>query len=458
MTSIERRLIVAAVLATVVVRIAMLTLPSTPLRTMTIESIADAVEYEQLARNIARNQVFSRDSVPPVRPELFRTPGYPMLIAPFYRFVRDPVILILLLQLLLSIMLVWAVRRFGLELGLSRATAGIAALLAGLSPNLAFLSTKVVTETAFVLLLTVCLLLFNRYRRTGGVSYLVGAGFCSGLMVLTRPIAILFPLLLAGHVLFRQLRAGRFRPVQLLVPLACASIVALPWVMRNGRTSGRYIVSTAGEHNTFLYNAATVLAADKNISLADARDTMRLEAVNRFGRLDTSDEAGFWRKLSAVAWPHMLRRPLLTTAIQLAGCGACFLSPISLQPLMVHSGTRDTGEPRVFQRSMALAARGKFGPAIRLVYNQRLKGFGAFPLTVLILAALFQFGVLMFGVIGVFSGVGRSCRWLLLSVLYFTLLVGPVGEARFRAPIEPVLILFAAVGLVRFCRARRKNP
>ena len=55
----------------------------------------------------------------------------------------------------------------------------------------------------------------------------------------------------------------------------------------------------------------------------------------------------------------------------------------------------------------------------------------------------------------------RGLLWLLLPILYFTFLTGTVGDARFRAPIEPLLCLFAAVALTRppnVPRTERQGP
>jgi len=70
-------------------------------------------------------------------------------------------------------------------------------------------------------------------------------------------------------------------------------------------------------------------------------------------------------------------------------------------------------------------------------------------LAVLAYAVLFHVTLLVLCTTGLFRRDSRNLLWLLLPVLYFVMFTGPVGEARFRVPIEPLLCLFAAAALTR---------
>lgn len=446
------RLLAAALLLAVVTRMAFVILPETTLWTKAVASIGDSREYVALAKNLVHHQTFSRDAAPPFRPELFRTPGYPLLLALPFAVFGSWLAWPLLLQLLLSLATIWLTWKLALELGLAPRTAALAALLVALSPNLAFLSSKLVSEALFTPLLLICLLLLNRFRLAGRVADLVAAGACSGLLVLTRPIATFFPVLIAAYLLWPRFRIRNWqlgiRNSTLL--LACASVVVAPWVIRNGTKTGRYIISTASEHNIYLYDAATVLAAEKRITIPQARDSMMAEAQARFGPLDTNDEATMWQKLAAVARPHFFRKPALAVPVWLFGVSADFLNPISVGPLLIHAGSSPA--PRsanLLQSSIGLLARGRFTEAFSTAWRVRVGGAPLFILVVLALATMFNLILIWFGLASLFLRRARSLLWLLLPILYFTFLTGTVGDARFRAPIEPLLCLFAALALTR---------
>jgi 4-amino-4-deoxy-L-arabinose transferase-like glycosyltransferase len=471
------RLLAAAFLAAIAARLLFVFLPPLPRATKAIEPIGDSREYVALAKNLAAHRTFSRDTGPPLRPELFRTPGYPLLLALPFALFGQSLVWPLLLQLLLSVAAVWLTRKLALELGLEPRPAAFAALLVGLSPNLSFLSSKLISEPLFTLLLLVCLLLLNRYRLSRRTLDLIGTGISLGLLILVRPIATFFPLVVAAYVLYLVHRSSSIIPrssvrvhhssfalhpsslIPPLILLASASAVVAPWAIRNGTKTGRYIISTASEHNIYLYDAATVLAAEKGITIPQARDSMLAEAQAKFGPIDTTDEATMWQKLASVARSRFLRRPGLAAPVWLFGVSADFLNPISVGPLLIHAGSSPApGSANLLQSSLGLLAKGRFAEAFRTAWRVRVGGAPLFILVVLALATLFNLLLIWFGIASLFLRRTRGLLWLLLPILYFTLVTGTVGDARFRAPIEPLLCLFAAVALTRPPRAARDIP
>ncbi len=455
-------LLTAALLLAILTRLVFILLPRAPIETKAVTSIGDSREYIALARNLVSSHTFSRDTVPPFRPELFRTPGYPLFLAlPFIVHRPSFIVLALALQLLLALVTVWLSSRIALELGLPPVTSAFAAFLVGLSPSLAFLSTKLISETLFMPMLLICVLLLNRYRLSGRTSDLIGTGVCCGLLVLIRPIATFFPLLIALYILWLGTgsRNWGLGIRNCCTVLACASIVVAPWVIRNGKKTGRYIVSTASEHNVYLYDAATVLAAEKGVTILQARDLMMAEVEAKFGPIDTNDEATMWQKLAAVARPHLLRKPALAAPIWLFGVAADFLNPISVGPLLIHSGAAPaSGSANLLQSSLALLVKGRVKEAFTTAWRVRVGGAPLFILVVLACAALFNLILIWFGLGSLFLRRTRGLFWLLLPILYFTMLTGTVGDARFRAPIEPLLCLFAAVALTRPPRRTPVRP
>ncbi len=443
------RVLVPAALAVLLTRAALIALPAeVPVRVKALEAISDAREYEALAGNIATHRVFSRDTAPPFRPELFRTPAYPLLLAPGVAMPGGVLWWGLAVQTLLSLLMLLLVRSLARTLGLDQRPANTAALLTALSVNLAFLSTKLVTETLFATLLVIGLLLYARYLGQGRTTDLLAAGVGFGLLSLVRPIALYLPVVMAAHLLWRALRR-RSAPLSPVVLLAAASLAILPWAVRNWRLAAFPGLSTAAEHNLYLYNAATVLASDKGITLAQARDSMQAMARERFGPLDSSDEAGYWTRLAAVAAEVYWQRPLRAAAVQATGFAATMLLPLGVQPLLVHCGAAGyaAAPPHVMQEALRLITAGRIGTAASVVWRGRLAILPPLALVLLALAGLHLLVLLAGVVLASLRGRLRPMAWLLLPALYFTLLPGPVGEARFRSPVEPLLCVLAAAGL-----------
>jgi 4-amino-4-deoxy-L-arabinose transferase-like glycosyltransferase len=455
-------LLLAALVIGTAVRLFFIILPSTSLNTKALEPIADAPEYLRLADNLVRHRVFSLDTGPRFRPDVFRTPVYPMFLAGFSHVFSNPILPALVGQLLISLVLVWTTYALTRELGTDNKTASTAALLVAMSPNLAFLTSKLVTETLFTLLLVLTVMLLNRFRLAGRAQELVGVGVLSGLLILTRPIATFFPLVVSAYLFCLSLKRRTVPFSSSLIPLAAASIVVLPWVVRNGQATGRYVISTVSERNLYLYWAAAVLASEQNISLAAARDSMMAEAENEFGPLDSADEAALWGQLSLVGWRHLRSSPARTLAVHLVGCAAAWTLPLSIRPLLVHSGAATNTDfaptPHLGQQAIWLLGQLRFGAALSLVWRERLSRMPPFARLVLIWAGLFHLGLMLSLVISLLVRPNRGLLWLLLPVLYFTLSVGPVGDARFRAPIEPFLVVVACAGLASVLNPRPARP
>jgi len=464
------RLFAVTLLVGLALRLCLLCIPAATFATKATEPTGDSPEYVRLAANLAQGRAFSQDSMPPYRPDLLRTPVYPLFIGLPMAVFGSSLIWPVLLQLLLSLAVIWLTRKLALEAGLGPVASMLACLLVALSPNLVFYSIKLTTETLFVCLLLAALLLVNRFYALRRWPELLGAGVGCGLLVLTRPIALFLPALLALYVFWKAgktgtvpNRVGRRRSEVLslvlhslkdpLLLLASAAFVVAPWVVRNARASGRYFVTTAFDYNISEYTGALTMAADRLIPVDVARDSLASEAELRFGPLDTNDQARYWAAMACVGWREVRARPLLATEIYVAGSVGGLLMPLSIRALRVFSGQNppaDTAvDPHVAQRTTQFVARGRLGQALALVWRERLARLPALALAILAYAVLFHVTLLVAFVVSLFLKRSRRLLWLLLPILYFVLSTGPVGEARFRVPIEPLLCLFAATALVR---------
>ena len=468
------RLLAAALLAGLALRMCLLLAPTAPLATKVLEPTGDSPEYVRPASNLVHGHGFSQDSVPPFRPDILRTPVYPLFLSlPYvvHRWPQRPLsdstsffVLALALQLLLALFTVWLTWRLALELGLGPGTSTFAALLVALSPNLIFYSVKLTTETLFASLLLMTLLLINRFRALHRWPELLASGACCGLLILTRPIAAFFPLVIAVYLLWLEFRVRNWqlgiRNSVLL--LACASAVVAPWVIRNQRVAGRYIISTVFDYNISVYTAALTLAADKLIPLNQARDSMVARAQAQFGPLDTNDQASYWAAMGKVGWQQALARPLLAARLHAAGSIGGLLMPLSVRSLLVFSGAHPeygtTGATHVAQQTIQLVARGRLGQVLDLIWKERLSRMPGLALGILAYAILFHATLLISGFVALFLRRSRNLLWLLLPILYLVALTGPVGEARFRVPIEPLLCLFAAVALTRLPKTSNDSP
>jgi len=161
------------------------------------------------------------------QPEIFRTPGYPALLAGADRlepgfavvemgrllrpWLSEPpasLKIVLAFQLLLDLHLVL------LTFFLGRALAGhgaglLAALLQAISPLAAAASCRILTDGIFAFMLTAAVLLLLRHFRTGGWWSLLSAGLMMGAASYVRPVGLAFSAVMALVIICSCRGTGR---------------------------------------------------------------------------------------------------------------------------------------------------------------------------------------------------------------------------------------------------------
>lgn len=213
----------------------------------------DAGEYHAIARNLAKHGSFSQSESPPLSPDTWRTPGYPLFLAGLMLAgAGKPTVLILTQQALaiLSVLLVFRIASAHLGPWAAAATA----LIVLLEPYHVHYSFWLLSTTFFTFILLAAWLVFEHFRAKRRIGYVGLLGILAGFLVLIWPGAMLIPLFLVAPVLLiqkqdidkvPQIRANL--PISrwvVLVVLAVTS-AALPgiWMMRNKIVAGHFALS-----------------------------------------------------------------------------------------------------------------------------------------------------------------------------------------------------------------------
>jgi 4-amino-4-deoxy-L-arabinose transferase and related glycosyltransferases of PMT family len=184
------------------------------------------------------------------KPETIRTPGYPL----FLLLTRSAVPTVLL-QHLLAALLAVAVFLVAERWSGSRATAIIAALLFSLDVPTIHYANKVLSETLFTV---VFFAIFVAARSKRGF---IATGLAAGALVLIRPIAILWFVVIALFIRPRRL-AIAFTVSALLLPVA--------WGLRNRAKTGVFTIASIAGTNMLMYRAAGALAIMDDYDFPDA--------------------------------------------------------------------------------------------------------------------------------------------------------------------------------------------
>jgi 4-amino-4-deoxy-L-arabinose transferase-like glycosyltransferase len=395
---------------------------------LTAQPYSDALEYDQVAWNLARGAGFRLGEGAAAYPTAFVPPLLPWLVSLAYRIAGHQYFAALLLQCVAGAIVPLLV--YSLGSSLFGGTAGrLSGVLAAIHPLLIFFSGYLLTETVFSLALLAALVVSAEWLKTPRPGRALGAGLLWGVAALARPPALLLPALVAAWAwrpLGLALSAGdRRRQAALL--FAGAALVVGPWTVRNAVVMHAFVPVTTG--------AGRALLDSNNPEVWG--DPARRGGAG--AALDHEPYASEFRELSEVEADALARQR-------------------ALEFLAAH---------RAEWPSMALAKLGRFwrvtaegggtgnwqreGSPLEAL-RRRVDPLLIWSLIVLPLAAW---------------GLARSARgarrWFqilpALVIGYFTL--GSVvfwGSLRLRLPIEPLVVLLAAVGfedLRRRWRSRR---
>lgn len=227
-------------------------------------------------------------------------PGYALFLAPFLSLGGSlGVSLARWVQLGLSALTAVLGYRLAVQLRLSRAAALGAGAALALDPMLIYFSSRMMSETLFVVLVSAFLLVWINAWRSGRARDAALAGLLGGAATLTRGVILPFGGVLAMVALWRRREQPRWAALVAVCGLCWAAALA-PWTARNWREYGRFVpVSVQGGWN--FYEGLTVDPAQVRHARAEAMG----EEAHRLGFDDPfSSDAYFGAKARAWVRAH----------------------------------------------------------------------------------------------------------------------------------------------------------
>jgi 4-amino-4-deoxy-L-arabinose transferase-like glycosyltransferase len=357
------------------------------------------------------------------KPMIHRTPGYPIFLAGTILLTGRNLRTVLIAQTIIlsfgPVILYWLARRV-----LPPETAIIAGLIAAFSPWGAVLAGLPMSDGLFLLLITVLFWLMKITADSEGSRTLVGAagvGWLTGVAVLVRPIwplVILAPVALCfGFGLKRQ---GAW--FVLAISTVCAVAPVALWRVRNQTEAHFNGMSDIPGQTAWQYLAARVRAGVEGQD-RQAMSTLASQEEDAWGFQPWSQELDNerWRRANAVFREHPFRTG--------------------------YSFTRSAFEHMIH-------------PSPDVLEPARLNFYG----DIVVLACLW--GGLLFASVCAFwqpssgpdwDGGHIDQRWLLIILVICMALTLSSGisfgaGSRLRAPLEAIVPLLAAAGLVRISR------
>ena len=224
----------------------------------------DAAHYALLARNLVEGNGFSNG---PGHPTAFRPPLYPMVLSLVFRAVGERYRTVYLLQAVLYALAVTGSAWLAHGIAGRRAML-FTGILASINPSALEMTGMLLTETLFTFLLVGCLLLLRGafHRSSGkvvspGLFYYAGAGLLLGTATLCRPNAAVWSLLAGAAILLRRREAFSVRLASAVVLLVTSAIPMVPWMIRNQEIFGSPSITTTGGLNFWDFRHRDIVAS-----------------------------------------------------------------------------------------------------------------------------------------------------------------------------------------------------
>jgi hypothetical protein len=294
-------------------------------------------------------------------------------------------------------------------------------------------------ESLFVVLLVGTNLLAFCYWKSGAIRYIASAFVLSALAVYAKPIILFYGAVLCCVVIWRGVANKRivFAIVSCLLGLLLQAAVLSPWLYRNHRDFKIAGLSSIVGYNSFIYNYGGMLEDQLGTKQSQHILDSKLTQLHR----EVPDTLQ-----NPMLESDYLKRIAAQGVIQHPGWYA--KTVLKRQPKL-YGGTGTVAFFYIFGIDKADLSNTTPGSKIRTMY-----------LTVQIISWALLGAIYILFLRGIFRQ-WQSGNWLLLSavlvnLLYFALLIGPVTFTRYRMPMLPFFAIAAGASLLPVTRQRTR--
>ena len=404
-------------------------------------------EFATLTINMVDRGVFSMATTSPYTPNMWRTPGYSVFLAPFYAFTGSfyPALFAQILLVFLTTVLVFKIaRRFMNEkwaLGLS--------LLYIILPTTLLSVATIMNETLYTLVLVGAIYLFFFSEVKNMYAKWALTGFLLALAAYIKPgsLYILFFFLPAYFVLYlpwKEVSRKHFYAALLMVVVFAGTLA--PWCLRNHAVLDSWQFASTSAFQIFRHNATQFYEAYHDIPNIEARYALQDMAGMPHGAVPL--DMKYAEVMKKVALQVIFEHPFSYAVFHLS----------TFIPFFASSGLID------YERYVYVMLP-EFSSAEEPSLLQAIH-----PLSIpLLMTVLSNHGwtlvensawalITLLTVLGLWRGKDvRLARMLFALALYFAVVTGPIAHARYRAPIEPFLLIGAVATVVYYVEKRKEN-
>ncbi len=383
-------------------------------------------------------------------PELFRTPGYAVLLGFGIKLGQIEFVTIAL-QILLSCATTYLVFRIAKELFADERGAIWSALIYALEPLSIISCSWLLSESLFGALLAAALFCLLTFVRQRNLTRLLYAALFFAAAAYVRPIGYFLPLVITLVLLLWGTAKREWRSVKPALLFCVISFALLSvWQIRNYRQTGYAGFSVAMAYNLYFHQVAALRAQEEQRPFYDVLD--ELGFYDREKYLQAHPEQRSWSLaerygfMQREGFQAIWRAPLTAVKIYGRGWAIALFDPGATEYLRLFQAY-----PRSGRLMNTMVSDGIVALVRNIVVQQPL----LFALSAIFgLWLLVNYALALWGL----KGQTLSLSLLLLLVIGFYLLAlagGTLASGRFRMPVMIVVCILAGQGLSKL--KLRKN-
>lgn len=416
-------------------------------------SDSDAYSYEIIALNLFQHGRFSQATQPPLTPDIYRTPVYPVMLAGIYAITHESAASMIILQILIGSFAAALTYLLAINLNLPRQYGVIAAIIVIFDPLTVLTTYQLLTETIFTTFLIAGMLLLSLYWKNSHTSLLALASVFIAAAALTRPIGQFLPIAVLpvfGMVLWQKRQPWKQISLQIFLFLALSLLMIQAWAYRNYHEADIWTLSAISEKNLLYYRGSYVLALARNISRDEAGQELKKYMQDQI-HAENLSEAQSIALMRKKALEIFVQYPKQTFMVHASGLVRVLINPgLDLICIMLNQQGNISG----------CAAENAESFLDRI--TEKLSNMSTFQKAVATWSILLLLAVYAGAAIGIWVLFRQNNRialmLLIILIAYFSLLsAGGESVSRFRIPFLPFLAILASAGLVNIFNFLRGN-
>lgn len=383
------------------------------------ELVSDSLHYHRLAESVLSGKgYFFRNFY------AFRPPGYSFFLAGVYSIFGVSTLAVKIVQAILGIATAFIIYLLTKKLSNSR-TALIAMSFFAFYPQFIRYPGGIISETLFLFLFILCVYFFYKYIDTSSHKEGIVAGILLGLSALTREAALYFVVfIIIWMFLYRGKGNARNILKKSLLIFTCVILTIIPWTIRNYLVYPKFVLISTNSGTNFYHG-------NNPLATGGFDDHLMLPPGLKFPGHMTDD-------LPPREY-HYLENEANEVAFKE---GAQFILDNPVNTF------------RLAFRKMFILLRPPY-------YQIHFRDLFSLQQAMMLFWFVSYVFVLIAGTNGIFYAFRENWRkWILLFfwiILICAMHIAAFAMTRYRLPIIPFLIIFAAVAMNRWLAVRKSN-